>query len=464
MKYSLRTKLTLSYLAVIFLLVASISFFSNVLLERQFKSYVIREQEQRNSEVVSLVTKQYEADGKWNGGVIENIGVNALEQGMIIKVKDSSGKTVWDATVHNNGFCMQMLAHMSENMNSLYGNFNGGYVENKFPVRSGFEEVGSVEIGYYGPYYFTDNDLIFINTLNRIFVVVGIIALIVALTIGTFMAKRLSTPISDTVRTAQQIARGYFGDRISGKSSTKEIVQLTGAINNLAETLEKQESLRKRMAADVAHELRTPLATLQSHLEAMIDGIWKPDTERLVSCQEEIVRINKMVGDMEKLARLEGESVVLDRSLFDVSEAVAHIMRNFETEFAAKEIRTSFSGQREMLFADRDKISQVIVNLLSNALKYTQKGGSVEVGVKGYDDRTEIIVKDDGEGISEEDLPFIFERFYRADKSRNRLTGGSGIGLTITRTIVEAHKGEISVSSEPGRGSEFVVSIPKQPQ
>jgi len=258
------------------------------------------------------------------------------------------------------------------------------------------------------------------------------------------------------------ISRGYYGSRIEEKSGTKEIAQLTETINNLAETLENQENLRKRLTADVAHELRTPLATLQSHIEAMIDGIWEPDAERLKSCHEEIMRISRLVGDLEKLAKYESENLVLIKTDFDISELIRHIMKNFENNFANKGIEIKFTGRKEVVTADRDKISQVIVNLLSNALKYTQNAGTVQVTVNGTHDAVEIKVKDTGIGIPPEDLPHIFERFYRADKSRNRLTGGAGIGLTITKAIIDAHGGSINVTSRVGEGTEFIVSLPKK--
>jgi two-component system sensor histidine kinase BaeS len=444
------------------MLVALISLFINVFLQNQFKDYIIKQQQQKNNELVSLVEKQYNAsNGSFNKSVIENIGVNALEQGIIMKVKDDAGKTVWDATIHNNGLCVQMLTHMSNNMLSHYPNFKGGYVQTNYPIKVNFKDVGSVELGYYGPYYFTDNDINFLNNINTILIFIGIFFLALALVLGAFMAKRISTPISKTVSAAQHISKGNFKERIIEKSSTKEINQLISTINNLADTLEKQEALRKRMAADVAHELRTPLANLQSSLEAMIDGIWKPTSERLRSSHEEIIRITKMVGDMEKLARIEAENVTLNKSRFDVSELIRHIVNNFETGFKNKDIKLNFSEERDIIEADKDKISQVVTNLLSNALKYTHEGGIVEIQVKGSDDLTEITVQDNGKGIAAEDLPYIFERFYRADKSRNRLTGGLGLGLTITKAIVESHKGTITVSSELNKGTKFIVTIPK---
>jgi len=462
MKYSLRSKLSFSYAVMSLLLIALISLGVNVLLQSQFQNYIIKQREQKNQEFVNLVVKQYNtSNSSWNTSVIENIGVSALEQGIIMKVKDEKGNAVWDATVHNNGLCVQMIAHMSDNMRSHYPNFKGGYEQTDYPVKVNFKEVGHVEMGYYGPYYFTDNDITFLNNINTILIAVGILSLVMALLVGAFMAKRVSGPISKSIQAAGQIARGDFKQRISENSGTREMIQLTDTINHLADSLEKQESLRKRMAADVAHELRTPLANLQSSLEAMIDGVWEASDERLESCHEETIRINRLVGDLEKLERFEAENANLTISKFDVSELIQHILNNFEPEFYKKGVSLHFSGESESIHADRDKISQVIINLVSNALKYTSEGGQVEIQVVGAEHVTKIIVKDSGRGIPPEDVPCIFERFYRADQSRNRATGGSGLGLTITKAIVDSHKGEIAVSSELDVGTTFIVSLPK---
>lgn len=462
MKYSLRSKLSVSYVLVALVCVSLLSIFTNIFLDKQFREYVKQNQETKNKEIIKLVSQQYKVKEKWESTAIESVGINALENGLIIKVKDLSGKMIWDATLHNSGMCNQMLAHYAQNMSSHYPNWHGGYVENKFPVYNNMKEVGSIDIGYYGPYYFNDNDLAFINTLNKLLIGVGIFSLMFALALGVFMAKRISTPISKAVSAAQMIAKGYFGDRVSEKSNTKEINHLTTTVNDLAETLEKQELLRKRMSQDVAHELRTPLATLQSHMEAMIDGIWKPDNERLKSCHEEILRINRMVGDLEKLSKYESENLILDKTNFEIVELTTRIINNFESDFIKKGLTIGLFGEKEKVFADKDKMSQVLINLISNAIKYTPEGGSVEVNIKGAEDITEISIKDTGKGIPEEDLHFIFERFYRADKSRNRLTGGSGIGLTIAKAIVDAHKGKIIVQSKLDVGTEFIVSLPKR--
>ena len=299
------------------------------------------------------------------------------------------------------------------------------------------------------------------KTLNKILISVGITSLCIALIVGLLMAEGLSRPILNVIHTAEMISKGNYSQRIEKKSDIEEIDNLTTSINNLGNSLNEQEKLRERLTRDVSHELRTPLSTLQSHMEALIDGVWEPTTDRLISCHEEILRLKRLVGDLEKLAQYESENLLLNKTKFNLGEVIKSIALNFEIEFLNKEVEFIFYDKDIVLHADKDKMSQVIVNLMSNALKYTQKGG--KVGAELFEDGQYVIlsVKDTGIGISEVDLPYIFERFYRADESRNKLTGGAGIGLTITKSIIEAHKGTISVESTINKGTVFIVKVPR---
>jgi len=408
-----------------------------------------------------LISQQYDKKAdQWNGGTIENIGINALEQGLIVKVINREGGAIWDATVHNNGLCMQMMDHMARNMTGRYPGFEGSYMVQSYSMELDGAAIGSVEIGYYGPFFFTDNDLAFINTLNKLLAAVGLFSLLLALILGTVTARRISTPILRAIESAREIGRGHYKNRIPNDSNTVEIGELALTINDLANSLEKQEQLRKRLTADVAHELRTPLATLQSHVEAMIDGVWEPDAARLGSCHEEILRISRMVGDLEKLAQYESENLVLKKVKFDIMELIGQLLQNFQAEFMRKNIRVSFKGQNTWVVADRDKISQVVVNLLSNSLKYTPEGETVEVEVGRDKEQIVLKVRDTGVGIAPEDLPHVFERFYRADKSRTRETGGSGVGLAIVKAIVNAHGGSVIAFSSREDGTTFIVALP----
>ena len=460
MKFSLRVKMSAAFLAVTLLLFLIISVLINSLLEKQFKEYVIGKQEQKIKETVVLITQRYNNWGNWNISGIETIGVNLLGDGLILRVNGIDGNAIWDANVHNGGMCKTILEHMAQNMASYSPDFKGGYVEKRYPLTVDNTEIGSATIGYYGPYFYTDYDIRFLQTINNLLLWSAILAGIASLAFGIFMAGHLSKPIGHVIHTAKQIAKGDFDGRLRETSSTKEIVELTSTINSVAETLGKQDALRKRLTADVAHELRTPLATLQSHLEAMIDGIWQPDAARLTSCHEEIVRISKLVGDLERLTKYEGENLMLNIERFDLSAMLQRITTNFESQFKSSGILLVFEPQERMVEADEDKISQVFINLISNALKYTPSGGKVEIKIGSNAGHTDISVSDTGIGIAPEDLPQIFERFYRTDKSRSRLTGGSGIGLTIAKSIIDAHHGSITVTSEPDKGSVFTVTLP----
>lgn len=462
MKTNLRVKLSAAFVATTLLLFLLVGALANFMLEDQFKQYVINNQNKMIQDTVSQIAARYNDWGStWNVSGIESIGMNALANGLIVRLNGADGSVVWDARIHNGGMCADLIAHMAGNMKSYSGNFKGGYTEKQYPLVAGGKNVGTATVGYYGPYYFTDSDLNFIATLNRLLIWAAAGSALIALAIGLLMARWLATPIVNVVRTAKRIAMGDYKDRVSQKSSTTEIVDLTRTINSLAETLGEQDALRKRLTADVAHELRTPLATLQSHLEAMIDGVWEPDTARLESCHEETARLSRLVGDLENLSRYEKENLQLDLKPINLSALLGRIVANFENQFKQKNIRLEYNSAELYAEADEDKLIQVFINLVSNALKYTNEGGAVGISMIEYDCMAEVRVSDSGIGIPAEDLKHIFERFYRTDKSRSRMTGGSGIGLTIAKAIIDAHHGSISVESTLNAGSVFVVRIPK---
>jgi two-component system, OmpR family, sensor histidine kinase BaeS len=462
MKLGLRFKLSLAFFLVAVLLFATLSLLANFFLEKQFKEYVLNKQEQKNTDIVALLASRY-ADwgGKWDMDGLDNIGVNTLGEGLMLRVHDRNGTVLWDAQVHDNGMCASILAHMAQNMQTLNKNFQGGYEEKTYPIISGNIQAGSVDVGYYGPYFYTDIDIQFLSTINNLLLWAAVVSAIASIVLGVVLARQLTRPIAHVIQTTQNIAEGNFDDRIHEKSSTKEIAALTTSINSLAETLGQQEKLRKRLTADVAHELRTPIATLQSHLEAMIDGTWKADTDRLGSCHEEVVRVSKLVGDLERLTRYEGENLVLHYENFDLAALLRRIVTNFQGEYKNKGVALTLDAPETSMEADEDKVCQIFINLLSNALKYTPTQGQVDIKLYRSEKFVEVRVWDTGIGIGSEDLPYIFDRFYRTDKSRTRISGGSGIGLAIVKAIVEAHDGDIRVASEPGRGSTFIVILPR---
>jgi two-component system sensor histidine kinase BaeS len=462
MTWSLRSRLTLSFALVALACILMVSALANGMLESSFRRYVRETQVRQAQRVVSQIGAQHGASGAWDQDAISAIGMTALEQGMIVKLSDPDGRTVWDATTHNNGLCVQMITHMAQNMASRYPNWRGTYTENVYPVRASFSSVGVVTIGYYGPFYLNDQELAFINSLNLLLLWVTIAAIALAVLIGWVSARRITIPLARVALATQQIAGGRRDVLIRGTTRVRELDGIAASVNDLSRALGDQEDLRRRLTADMAHELRTPLATLQSHLEAMIDGVWKPSAERLAGLHEEILQINRLVADLEKLARVEGNYSSVARRPTDLRALLAGIVRNHEPQFRAKGVALRLHSEAGdvPVAVDPDKLSQAVINLLSNALEYTPPGGTVEVLVQVRPHGAEIQVSDTGIGIDHRDLPRVFERFYRADGSRSRATGGAGIGLSISRAIVEAHGGSIRAASEPGRGSTFTISLP----
>lgn len=462
MQVRLKVKLALAFLLVTLIMVGFVSVLANNFLANQFQAYAINKQNQKISSVVALFASRYADWGnRWYVSGIENIGVNNLGEGLLLRLKGQDGAILWDARVHNNGMCTTILANFAKTMQNQNSNFQGGYVEETYPITLDSQQIGSVDVGYYGPYFYTDADVQFLNTLNQLLILAAVLSMIVSVVLGVIMARQLTQPITRVIETTRNIAGGKYVDRVQVHSSTREITELTTSINSLAETMGNQDNLRKQLTSNVAHELRTPIAILQSHLEAMIDGTWQADLTRLENCHDEVVRISKLVGDLEKLTLLEQDNLVLNLERIDMVAMLQRIVANFQRDFQTKQVELTLTAGTGYLMADADKLSQVFINLIANALKYTNAGGRVDVSTVSAGPELEVTVSDTGIGIAAEDLPFIFERFYRTDKSRSRQTGGSGIGLTIAKSIVDAHNGKISVHSELGQGSQFIVTIPK---
>ncbi|MCZ8515047.1 ATP-binding protein [Paenibacillus filicis] len=281
-----------------------------------------------------------------------------------------------------------------------------------------------------------------------------------AIVLSLFVARRITAPLIQMKDIAERMAKGERGARTTLKGND-ELSELGGSLNFLAEQLEHQEQLRKTMTADVAHELRTPLTTLKSHMEAMIEGVWEPTRKRLVSCFEEIERLRHLVGDLEQLTEMESPHFKLYKNREDISALIQHAVEASMASYERKDVDLYFEKDAPVYgTVDRQRIGQILLNLLSNALKFTPPGGSVSIKLKQLKDMISITVTDTGIGIPSSELPYVLERFYRVDKSRDRKSGGSGIGLTIVQRLVEAHGGIIRLESHIGAGTVVTLLFP----
>lgn len=462
METSLRSKLSLSIALVVLLTVALISFLSNYLIRDQFKDYVANHQQKAAQQIVKSISVQYDAIAdSWNTDFIHTIGMYALYDGYIVKVYDKDGNSLWDAETCDMDLCVQVMEEISRRMRTEYPGINGKFTTATFPLRQGEHEIGSVSIGYFGPFFLSEEDFLFLDSLNRILIGIGVFSLLIAAITGIFLARHLSRPILKTVEMTRDIADGKYSARIRESTGTREVDQLIGSINHLAQSLEKQERLRRQLTADVAHELRTPLTTVQTHMEAMLEGVWEPTPERLESCYDELNRLGNLVSDLENLAKVESDNLKLNKTPINLREMTKKVLWNYEKELRDRNLSVEVEGNCSLVYADRDRIGQVLVNLISNAVKYTPDGGEIRITLSDTEDSVVFNIRDSGIGIPEAEIPYIFERFYRADKSRNRNTGGSGIGLAIVKSVVSAHGGAVDVESRLNEGSNFIVKLPK---
>jgi two-component system OmpR family sensor kinase/two-component system sensor histidine kinase BaeS len=303
----------------------------------------------------------------------------------------------------------------------------------------------------------------FFGSLNRSILLAGLVAGLIALALGALLFFQLTAPIRQLTVAARAVAAGDLSHRVPVRAQD-ELGELAQAFNVMAESLARAEEQRRHMVADIAHELRTPLSVIQGNLEAMLDGVLPLDTEQVASLHEETLLLNRLVADLRLLSLAEAGQLKLERKETDLAELIRKIVDLMHPPAQEKGIALEVDLPPSLphLFVDADRINQVISNLVSNALRYTPAGGAVAVRgatasnqaspahrLPTVGDQPSVIVTvtDTGPGIAPEDLPHIFDRFYRADKSRARASGGSGLGLAIVKQLVEAHGGRVWAES-----------------
>lgn len=299
------------------------------------------------------------------------------------------------------------------------------------------------------------------NSLGKYFIWSAFLAVIVALVITILLSRRILAPIRALTRAARRFGKGDFSAKIEyeGKS---ELGELAISFNSMARNLENTEIQRRNMVADIAHELRTPITNLRGYLEAISDGLVQPDESTIRSLSEEATSLSRLVNELQELSLADAGVLKIDIQPFDIGALLSDAVHFFMAEAISHGITLSCEHADNLpdVEIDPHRIRQVLINLLSNAIVHTPAGGTVSVSASATRNAVAVTISDTGEGIPEQDLPHIFERFYRVDKSRNRTTGGSGLGLTIAKRFVEAHGGSITVSSTIGKGSTFMFSLP----
>jgi len=302
----------------------------------------------------------------------------------------------------------------------------------------------------------------FLDRMRRELVTGAALAVGLGLAAGALLSHSLTAPLGRLAAAARAVASGDLGQQVKAEGSA-EIAEVGRAFNEMTAALEEGERLRQNLMADVAHELRSPLTVVQGNLRAILDDVYPLEKAEIARLYDETRLLSRLVDDLRELAQAEAGQLSLNLQTVDIARVLQVTVANFElaTETKAVHLTSQVAGDLPAVQADPDRLAQVLRNLLTNALRHTPKGGQVSVSAATATDAVEITVADSGEGIAPEDLPHVFDRFWRADRSRSRAEGGAGLGLAIVRAIVEAHGGQVSAASDgPGQGSTFRFTLP----
>ncbi|WP_130807855.1 sensor histidine kinase [Senegalia massiliensis] len=452
----LRGRITTLMIVASLIAVITIAIISNITLSNKFDEYLTSQKQNRVDDVVDLIKNSYR-ENNWDKSEMKNMKFSPVAKGFDILVKNNEGDVILSITRNNSNMHEHMMDMMG--MDSDSGN---NYVVKKIDLQEDNKKIGEIEIGYSDSLVVGDREIEFIKEINKSILYSAIISIIVAILLGVYFSKFISKPIIDVKNTTNELSHGNLDISVESRSKIEELNQLTASINYLKESLKTENKLRKRLTSDISHELRTPLAILKSHMEAISDGIWELDKERINTFQKEIDRLILLVEQLKLLNNIREHKMKLELSKIDLNPMIEEIIDGFEISFKKKNIKLENNLKESVcVLADNNKIKQVLINLFSNAVKFTPQNGKVNIYLDDDNNYGMFKIKNTGEGIDKKDMVHVFERLYRTDLSRNRDRGGTGLGLAIVKEIIESHDGYVKVESEKGKWTEFIIALPK---
>ncbi|MDT9349840.1 HAMP domain-containing sensor histidine kinase [Clostridium perfringens] len=458
---SLNFKVIVPSIVIIIIVTLLTVVISKFYFDKKFGDYIMIKNQNTVQNILMELSEQY-SDNEWNYKNIEKITYNSLDKGIIVALYDKEDKEIMNIEKNSKDKCNRIMNFIKSSMEGKYGSTTSQFEPVYYPLIKSGEKIGEVRVKFYGPIFYMQNELVFLDIVNKIILGIGVLLILASTIMGFIISRSITRPINKLMTKAKYISKGEYDKKIEINTDILEINDLINSINNLSQSIKEQENIRKRLTGDISHELKTPLTNIQSHLEAMIDGIWEPTEERLLSVKEEAERLSSLVSDMQKLNKYDESSIKLKKDNVNISDIICFVIFQFSNLAKSKNIKIEYEKKNISLYCDKDKITQALVNILSNAIRYSNEGSTIFIEEKLKDNKVIISIEDQGIGISEEDLKYVFERFYRADKSRTRATGGTGIGLTIVKSIVSSHGGEVKLESKLGEGSKFTIILPKE--
>jgi signal transduction histidine kinase len=464
MFHSLRFRLLVTLILVVVAAIGGMAFFNTLATTRMFTRYEEDRRTTRHQRFEGLLTQHYAQNESWSGvqPVVERMGqitgervILADEEGQIIA--DSAGELVGQPMGQGWDIQATRIIHHGAKVGVLYADFHGRGVD---PGSKVFPDSAKIFPPFFRPPLGLDpQSRALLTSVNRTLLLIAVVAGLGAVLLILGLSRRILTPVEALTEAVRRMEAGDLSQRVE-VTSRDEIGELAWAFNSMADGLARLEELRRNMVTDVAHELRTPLSNIRGSLEALQDGVVEPERHIVDSLHAEAMLLNRLVEDLQELSLAEAGQVKLERQPVALADIVDRAVEAVRPRAEAEGITLRVDLPEDLLVdVDPQRIGQVLRNLLDNGLTHTPPGGEVAVSTHASGQWVEVSVRDTGSGIAAEDLPYVFERFYRADKSRSRATGGAGLGLAIAKQLVEAHGGRIWVESTEGEGSTFTFAL-----
>lgn len=416
---------------------------------QHFQSYT-RENVQRVADgTAAAIADGYEqSNGDWYGGALSAAtSASSLYDSVYLQVRTIDGTIVYDDRAN-------------DVLGSVDVKEDGSNVASA-PIMVDGEKVGTVLVRVPGSEtLLTKFDEDFRDKSYNAMIFAAVTALIIAMVMGAIFARTIAAPVKKITNAAKALKEGDYSAR-TGMTGSDEIARLGNMFDLMADSVESNRKLERRLVTDVAHELRTPLMAIQSTVEAMIDGVFKPDAERLETLNSEVQRLSRLVDALLKLSRLESRTKPIEQKKVDLTEMLSSVVQTHQAYIHDAGLNLEFEYDPHVyVFGDADLLRQATANLISNAVRYTPEGGTITIMARKGDLMGQIVVKDTGIGLTPEEAKLVFQRFWRADSGRARATGGLGIGLSVIKEIVEQHNGWVRVEGRPNEGACFTIYIP----
>jgi two-component system OmpR family sensor kinase/two-component system sensor histidine kinase BaeS len=452
----LRMRLTLAFILVTLLTVATIGLLTQRNVDQQFHRYLAESDIIAQTNVLERLTDFYRGQNSWQGvdQLLATIGPDVKPQPGVppprpypFLLADESGKIVYD----------ERRRHLGETLRA--NERRGAQV-----IRVQDTVVGYLWLQTPPPRKLSPSEQRFLSGLRRSFLIAALVAIGLGIFCGTWVSRTLSAPLALLAANARAFAAHDWSHRVPIVTTTQisEVAAVAQAFNEMADSLQHAEGLRRNLMADIAHELRTPLTVLQGNLRAVLDGVYPLELKEITTLYDETRLLSRLVDDLRQLALAEAGQLPWHIQTIEVELLLRTIVEKFTPAADYQGIVLEAEIEPAWPFArgDADRVAQVLNNLVNNALHHTPNGGQIILRAQRQNNHVRVSVQDNGEGIAAEDIPYLFDRFYRADKTRSRHDGGTGLGLSIAKSVVQMMGGEIGVESAPGAGSTFWFTLP----